>query len=104
MILSLNLNFWILLSEYLSEIYPFQLTVEKSNKSDHLASYLDLIFMTDRGRKLSTRLDDKHDNFDFHIVNFPFLFINIPSGPSYGEYILKLIRYAPCCSHYDDLR
>ena len=38
------------------------------------------------GGKLSTRLYDKHDDFDFHIVNFPFLSSNIPYGPSYGVY------------------
>ena len=52
----------------------------------------------------STRLYDKRDDFDFHIVNFPFLSSNIPSGPSYGVYISQLIRYARCCSHYDDFR
>ena len=44
------------------------------------------------------------DDFDFHIVNFPYLSSNIPSGPSYGVYISQLIRYARCCSHYDDFR
>ena len=29
---------------------------------------------------------------------------NIPSGTSYGVYISQLIRYARCCSHYDDFR
>ena len=29
---------------------------------------------------------------------------NIPSDPSYGVYISQLIRYAKCCSHYDDFR
>ena len=56
------------------------------------------------GGKLSTRLYDKRDDFNFHIVNFPFLSSNIPSGPSYGVYISQLIRYARCCSHYDDFR
>ena len=60
------------------------------------------------GGKLSTRLYDKRDDFDFHIVNFPFLSSNIPSSPSYGVYISQLIRYARCClhyySHYDDSR
>ena len=65
-------------------IYPSQLTVEKANKSDHLADYLDLTFIIDSGGNLSTRLYDKRDDFDFHIVNFPFLSSNIPSGPSYG--------------------
>ena len=80
--------------DYLKEIYPSQLTVEKDNKSDHLADYLDLTFIIDSGGKLSTRLYDKRDDFDFHIVNFPYLSSNIPFGPSYGVYISQLIRYA----------
>ena len=90
--------------DYLKEIYPSQLTVEKANKSDHLADYLDLTFIIDSGGKLSTRLYDKRDDFDFYIVNFPYLSSNIPSGPSYGVYISQLIGYARCCSHYDDFR
>ena len=86
----------------LKEIYLCQLTVEKANKSDHLADYLDVTFIIDGGGKLSTRLYDKRDDFDFHIVNFPFLSSNIPSSPSYGVYSSQLIRYAQCCSHYDD--
>ena len=89
---------------YLKEIYPSELTVEKANKSDYLADYLDLTFIIDTGGKLSTRLYDKRDDFDFHIVNFPFLSSNLPSGPSYGVYISQLIRYARCCSHYEDFR
>ena len=74
--------------DYLRDIYPSQLTVEKANS----------------GGKLSTRLYDKRNNFDFHIVNFPFLSSSIPSGPSYVVYISQLIRYARCCSHYEDFR
>ena len=85
--------------DYLKEIYPSQLTVEKANKSDHLADYLDLTFIIDSGGKLSTRLYDKRDDFDFHIVNFPYLSSNIPSGPSYGVYISQLIRYNKKRSH-----
>ena len=92
------------LLDYLKEIYPSQLTVEKANKSDHLADYFDVIFIIDSGSKLSTRLHDKRDDFDFYIVNFSFLSSNIPSGPSYGVYISQLIRYAQCCSHYEDFR
>ena len=78
-----------------------QLTVEKANKSDRLANLTVLIHS---GDKLSTRLYDKRNDFDFHILNFPFLSSNIPSGPSYGVYIMQLIRYARCCSHHDDFR
>ena len=35
--------------EYLKEIYPSQLTLEKAKKSDHLAYNLDLTFITDSG-------------------------------------------------------
>ena len=35
--------------DYLKVIYPSQLTVEKANKSDHLADYLDLTFIMDSG-------------------------------------------------------
>ena len=90
--------------DYLKEIYPSQLTVEKANKSDHLADYHDFTLITDNGGRLSTRLHDKRDDFDFHIVDFSFLSSNIPPGSSCGVYISQLIRYAGCCSHYDDFR
>ena len=36
---------------------------------------------------------DKHDDFDFDIVNFPFLDGDVPRRPSYGVYISQLIRF-----------
>ena len=95
-----NKIFW----EYVKGIYPSNLNVEKTNQSDNLASYLDLTFTIEKDGKLSTNLYDKRDDFDFHIVNFPFLSSHIPSHPSYGVYISQLIRYARCCSYYDDFR
>ena len=77
------------------------LTAEKANQITW-QTHLDLTFIIDSGSKLSIRLYDKRDDFDFHIVNFPFLSGNIPSGPSYGVYILQLIGYARCCSHYEN--
>ena len=78
--------------DYVKEIYPSQLTVEKANTSDDLANYLDLTFIIGSNNRLYTRLYDKRDDFDFHIVNFPFLSSNIPSSPSYGVHILQLIK------------
>ena len=67
------------------------------------ARYLDFTFTIEKDGKISTKLyDKKRDDFDFHTVNFPFLSSNIPFGPSYGVYISQLIRYARCCSYYDD--
>jgi hypothetical protein len=34
-----------------------------------------------------TKLYDKKDDFNFLIVNFPFICSNIPAAPAYGVYI-----------------
>ena len=77
--------------DYVKEIYPSQLTVEKANTSDDLANYRDLTFIIQSNNRLYIKLYDKRDDFDFHIVNFLFLSSNIPSSPSYGVYIFQLI-------------
>ena len=51
--------------------------------------------------RLCTSLNDKRDDFNFHIANFPFLSSNIPSSPAYGVFISQLIRYARACSSYE---
>ena len=45
---------------------------------------------------------DKQDDFNFEIVNFPFLDGDIPRSHSYGVYISQLIRFARVCSNVDD--
>jgi hypothetical protein len=49
----------------------------------------------------TTQLYDNLDDFNFFIINFPFLYSNIPISPAYGVYISQLIRYARACSTYD---
>ena len=51
---------------------------------------------------VSSKIYDKRDDFDFDIVNFPFLDGNIPRAPSYGFYISQLIRFARVSSHVLD--
>ena len=51
---------------------------------------------------VSSKIYDKRDDFDFDIVNFPFLDGHVPRRPSYGVYISQLIRFARVCSHVDD--
>ena len=86
--------------DYFNKIYPSQLTVDKANKSDHLA----ITFVIDSGGKLSATYYDKRDDFNFHIVNFLFLSSNISSGCCYDVFISQLIRFSRCCSHYNDFR
>ena len=51
---------------------------------------------------VSTKIYDKRDDFDFDIVNIPFLDGDVPRCPSYGVYISQLIRFARVCSHVDN--
>ena len=52
--------------------------------------------------KVSSKIYDKRDDFNFKIVNFPFLDGDVPRSPSYGVYISQLIRFARVCSNVDD--
>ena len=88
--------------EFISDIYPKELTISESTESTSIASYLDLLFIRDKSNNIMTKLFEKRDAFGFHIVNFPFMSSNIPSAPAYGVYASQLIRYACCCSNYSD--
>ena len=89
-------------TDYVRDIYPSELNVEKANKLDDQSNYLDSTLIKSNNIRLYTKLYDKHDDFNFHIANLPFLSSNIPSDPSYGVYISQLIRHARCCTYYDD--
>ena len=58
---------------YVRYIYPSELNVEKANRLDDQANYLDLTFIIGNNNRLYTKLYDKRDDFNFHIVNFLFL-------------------------------
>ena len=51
---------------------------------------------------VSSKIYDKRDDFDFDIVNFPFLDGDVPRATSYGVYISQLIRFARVSSHVTD--
>ena len=53
-------------------------------------------------RTIEFKLDDKRDDFDFPVVNFPFLSSNITASLAYRVYISQLIRYARACVQYCD--
>ena len=53
---------------------------------------------------VSSKIYDKCYDFDFDIVNFPFLDGDVSRRPSYGVYISRLIRFARVCRHVDDLK
>ena len=69
------------------DIYPSHLHVEKANRLDDQANYLDLTFIKGDNNRLYTKLYDKHEDF-----NFKFLSSNIPYDPSFGVYIWKICK------------
>ena len=43
---------------------------------------------------VNTKIYHKRDDFDFDIMNFPFVDGDVPGSTSYGVYISQLIRFA----------
>ena len=57
-----------------SHIYPSELQLNKANTSDTEAAFLDL-HLSNSNDIESTKIYDKRDDFDFEIVNFPYLMV-----------------------------
>ena len=74
-------------------INPSELQLSKANASDAEALFLDLHLSISNGF-VSFKIYDERDDFDFDVVNFPFLDRNAPRSTSYGVYISQLIRFA----------
>ena len=83
------------------QLCPSELQLNKAISSDTEAPFLDLNLSITNGI-VSSKIYDKQDDFNFEIVNFPFLDGDVPWFPSYGVYIFQLIRFARVCSHVDD--
>ena len=52
--------------------------------------------------ELKCRVYDKRDDFNFNIVNYPFMESNIPINPAYGVYVSRLIAFARICTDFKD--
>ena len=81
--------------------YLSELQLNKAITSDTEASFLDLHLSISNGF-VSSKIYDKRDDFDFDIINFPFLDGDVPRSTSYGFYISQLIRFARVSSHVAD--
>ena len=88
-LLNIDNNFF---DSMVNRIYPSELQLNKANVSDAEASFLDLHLSISDGF-VKTKIYDKRDDFDFDIVNFPFLEGEVPRSASYGVYISQLIRF-----------
>ena len=84
-----------------SQIYPSELQLNKTNTSDTEATFLDL-HLSISNDIVSTKIYDKRDDFNFEIVIFPSLDGDVPRSTSYGVYISQLIRFARASTYVTD--
>ena len=87
--------------QMVGQIYPTELQINKANSSDTEALFLDLN-LSITNVIVSSKIYDKLNDFNFEIVNFPFLDGDVPRSPSYRVYISQLIRFARMCSNVDN--
>ena len=88
--------------DFVDRIYPIEREKKDPTDTDRSASYLDLHLEIYSEGRLRTKLYDKRDDFNFPIVNVPFICSNIPAAPAYGVYISQKIRYSRACGSYQD--
>ena len=100
-LLYLSIIVWKKRFQMVDRIYPTELQLNRANFSDTVAPVLDLNLCISNGT-VSTKIYDKRDDFDFDIVNFPFLDGDVPRRTSYGVYISQLIRFARASSNLND--
>ena len=71
--------------DFFDRFYPIELEAKDTTNTDRSASYLDLYLEIDSAGMLRTKLYDKRDDFNFPIVNFPFICRYIPAAPAYSS-------------------
>jgi hypothetical protein len=89
---------------FVDRVYLVELEIKNTTDTDRCASYLDLHLDIDSEGRLRTKLYDTREDFNFPIVNFPFICSNIPATPAYGVYISQFMRYSRACGSYHDYR
>ena len=94
-------NYYVHFDNIISQIFPSELQLNKANTSETKAAFLD-VHLSISSDIVSTKIYDKRDNFDFEIVNFPFLDGDVPRSTSYELYFSQLIQFARASGHIAD--
>ena len=89
------------LTQLASQIYPSELQLNIAYTFDTKVAFLDL-YLSISSDMVSTKMYDEREEFDFEIVDFPFLDGDVPRSTSYGVYIAQLIRFAGASSNVAD--
>ena len=83
------------------QICPTELQLNKAKSSHTEAPFLDLS-LSITNHIVTSKIYDNRDDFNFEVVNFPFLDGDVPRSPSHGVYISQLIRFARVFSNVED--
>ena len=83
----------------IGDIYPPEL--KETTGCNDVVSYFD-IAMKINNSQFCTTVYDKRDDFNFKIVNFPYMDSNIPAGHAYSVYISQLVRIGRNCDKYEE--
>ena len=73
------------------QIYPSELQLNAANSTGTEIPFLNLHLTISDGF-VSSKIYDKRDDFDFDIVNFPFLDGDIPRATAYG--LISITTYS----------
>ena len=90
--MNIDYNFF---DSMVNRIYPSELQLNKATVSDNVPSFLDLHLSLSDGF-VETKIYDKRDDFDFGIVNFPFLDGDVARSTSCGFIFLNLCGLLEC--------
>ena len=85
--------------EHIYKIYPRELEIKLESNNIREVSYLDLRIKSEGGT-LDFSIYDKRDDFNFQIVNFPYMDSCIPRKSALGVFYSQLIRFARINSSY----
>jgi len=69
--------------DFVDRIYPIELEIKDTIYTARSASYFDLHQEIDSKARLRTKLYFKRDDFNFSILNFPFMCSNMTAAPVY---------------------
>ena len=92
------------LGYFVDRIYPIYFDIMDTTDTDIPASYIDIHLEIDREGRLRTKLYDKRDYFNFLIVKFPFICINIQQhlhmeyiSLSWSDIPIRISLIESCC-------
>ncbi len=77
--------------EHIYKIYPRQLEIKPESNNPLEVAFLDLKLII-HNSMLTFSIYDKRDDFNFNIVNFPFMESCIPKKSALGGFFSQLIR------------